>query len=110
MTAEGGETMSVGTLKVYRNHNCAAKHRTYPAMAACVWPRAAWVTGDGPYALLAHCGTLKVTLWPTGAQAQEHRTRIDRAGCGAHCDPAGHEIVELQLPQAAHRGDVSEHR
>ena len=65
-------------------------------MAKCVWPRAAWIEGDGGFALLARCGVLTVTLWPTPEEAEKAKAMIDHAGCGGHCRGApGHEIVEL---------------
>ena len=48
--------------------------------------------------MLAHCGVLTVTLWPTPEEAEKAKATMDHTGCGGHCRGApGHEIVELVL-------------
>ncbi len=56
--------------------------------------KAAWIHGDGQYALLAHCRVLTVTLWSTSAEAGESKREIDRYACGGLCTGA-HEIIDL---------------
>jgi hypothetical protein len=79
---------------------CRRRHRDWWGLAHCIWLKAAWVAGDdvprqGPcYAVLAHCGALTVTLWPSLAEAEERKRIIDSTGCGGCCRRA-HEIVLL---------------
>jgi hypothetical protein len=88
---------------IYRHHNCNARHRTYRTVAGCIWKRAHWVTGEGPYALVAKCASgpyssaVTVTLWETKAEAEKSKTGIDYYGCGGKCTQV-HEIVILVPP------------
>ena len=81
-------------MKTYREHNCARKHRTYAALAKCMFPRAAWVHGEGSYACLARCNVLTVVLWATEEDANKRKADIDRGGCGGFCKRQ-HELVLL---------------
>lgn len=88
-------------MKTYRRHYCARRHKTYRTLAQCLWPRAVWITGNGPYATLARCGrALTVQLHPTADAAQVARRVIDSSGCGGSCPctGAGHETVRLLDP------------
>ena len=89
--------------KVFSRHSCHRAHRSYPTLARCVWRRAEWVTGAGPYATLARCRVLTVQLHPTLAEAEAAKRVIDRSGCGGRCPctGAGHEIVRLADPAEA---------
>ena len=91
-------------MKTYRRHNCERSHRTYLTFAKCVFPRAIWIEGEGPWAVLAWCGrgptrstTLTVTLWATGPEANEALGPIDSSGCGGGCT-GRHEIILLEKP------------
>ncbi len=75
--------------------DCSVSHRSHTTMAKCIWKRAAWVSGAGPYALLAHCQVLTVTLHRTAEAAERSKEGIDGA-CGHMCS-SRHEIVELVL-------------
>jgi hypothetical protein len=75
-------------------HNCERNHRTYNTLARCAWKRAEWVDGEGPYALLADCRVLTVTLHPTYESAAKAKARIDGSGCGSSCR-RNHEIIRL---------------
>lgn len=77
-------------------HACKGSHRAYYSLAACAWKNAVWVGGEGPWALLAHCGDLSVMLYPTEEAAQTAKVQIDNFGCGHACHGA-HEIVRLRL-------------
>jgi hypothetical protein len=88
---------SMPSYKLYRSHNCTANHRTHRAMAKCIWKRAEWITGDGPYALLAHCRVLTVTLHQRPETAEAGRQTIDETACGGACY-GKHEIIQLVLP------------
>lgn len=80
--------------KTYRLHRCEARHRTVRTWAACAFPRAAWIGGNGSYAVLAWCGDLTVTLHDTAERAQDAQQVIDAAGCGGRCQRR-HEVVLL---------------
>ncbi len=58
--------------------------------------RALWIEGDAQFALLAWCGGLKITLWPTPEQAERRKTVIDKTMCGAGCT-GRHEIIDLSM-------------
>jgi hypothetical protein len=66
-------------------------------MGRCVWPRSEWVTGEGPYAVLAHCRVLTVMLHGSAAAAEASKKSIDETACGGMCFKR-HEIVQLVLP------------
>lgn len=69
----------------------------YKTLAKRRWgKKAVWVTGNGPYALLAPCGVLTVTLWSTLEGAEEAKQQIDLTGCGGRCLRFGHRIVNLE--------------
>ena len=60
------------------------------------WGRkAARIQGDGPYALLAWCRTLTVTLHNSPEEAETSKTNIDQIGCGGACSRK-HEIVDVR--------------
>lgn len=68
------------------------RHRTYQRTAECLWPAAAWVSGEGPWAVLAHCRTLTVTLHADLEGAEKAKQTIDDTACGGRCYHR-HEIV-----------------
>lgn len=72
-------------MKTYRRHNCTRSHRDVRTLAKCMFRRAAWITGSGPYALLAWCDVLTVTLHATPEDAQPFLDQIDDTGCGHAC-------------------------
>lgn len=86
-------------MTTYRRHNCASLHRTWATLAKCVWPRAYWIQGDGPYASVAHCRVLTIVLAQTAQGAQNAKALIDDMGCGGWCT-ARHEVVRLAIPRA----------
>ena len=86
---------SVTEVKVYRRHNCERSHRTYSALARCMWPSAD-VSGEGPYATVASCRVRTVHLHATEAEAAAAKQRIDDSGCCGACIRR-HEIVALVL-------------
>ncbi len=76
---------------------CGRRHRSYDTVAECLWP-GAWITGDGPYAVLAHCDELlTVSLHPDHVIAEESIDVLDQFGCGHACGRR-HEIVLISLP------------
>jgi hypothetical protein len=75
---------------------CGRKHRCYETVAECLWP-GAWITGDGPYAVLAHCDELlTVSLHLDREVAEESIGVLDQFGCGQACGRR-HEIVLISL-------------
>lgn len=77
-----------------------ATTETWQQKAQKRWQRAEWISGSGPFALLAHCGLLTVTLWETQEEAEEQKRMIDQIGCGGECF-RHHEIVTLQEQEEA---------
>lgn len=58
--------------------------------------KAAWIQGDGQFALLAWCRVLTVTLWVTRAEAEEQKKFIDEYACGGLCK-GDHEIIDMSV-------------
>ena len=89
--------------KIYRNHKCAANHRLYSRMAKCIWSRAHWIQGEGPYASVSYCASgpysraITIQLYTTLESAQAAKAGMDAGGCGGRCSKK-HDIVYLQLP------------
>jgi hypothetical protein len=78
---------------------CGRNHRSYETVAECLWPKATWISGEGPYAVLAHCNELlTVSLHPDEAIAEESIGVLDQFGCGYACGRR-HEIIQISLPQ-----------
>lgn len=87
-------------MKVYRRHNCTAKHRTPRVMVKCMFPRAVWVKGAGAYACLAWCRVLSVSLHEAAEDAYASKDFIDGYACGGNCT-GRHEVVYIALDAAA---------
>lgn len=83
-------------MKTYRRHNCTRHHRSHNTLAKCIWPHAIWITGEGPYALLARCRTLTVTLYADPESSRTAQHGIDRSGCSGGCS-RNHETIHLDL-------------
>ena len=83
-------------MKVYRRHNCGRHHRTWTALAHCMFQRAAWIAGDGPFAVIAWCGVTSVTLHPDVGTAELALETVDGTGCGGRCT-GRHELVRLDF-------------
>lgn len=75
-------------------HDCPVRHQHTRAFARCLWPRAVWISGSGPHALLAHCPPLTISLWSDLQAAQQAKWLIDATGCGHACRGT-HEIIYL---------------
>ena len=83
-------------MKGYSRCHCARKHRNYRTWAKCRWKEAAWVVGEGEFALLAWCRTLTVSLWGTEQRAGAEKDVIDVLACGGACIRQ-HEIVRITM-------------
>ena len=81
-------------MKVYRAHNCGRRHQAWPALARCMWRHAAWISGDGPWAVIAWCGVASVSLHEDPDAADLAIERVDATGCGSQCT-GRHELVRL---------------
>lgn len=75
-------------------HGCGRTHRGYQSLAECTWPDAAYVIGDGPFALLARCDLFTVSLYETDAEARRRKQVFDDRGCGKACE-GHHEVAPL---------------
>lgn len=85
-------------MKTYRHHNCTRTHRTWTTLAKCIWPRAIWIHGNGPYASVARCGRgTTVLLAERLEDAQEAKELVDDTGCGGLCQRR-HEVIQLLKP------------
>jgi hypothetical protein len=82
-------------VKTYRRHRCERRHRSYSTLAKCVWPRAAWIAGQGSYAVVAWCDVLTVTLHQDYDAASRAKHIIDASACGGRCI-GRHEIIRLE--------------
>lgn len=80
------------------HHRCGRTHRGHQSLAECTWPDAAYVVGDGAYALLARCDLFTVSLYETAAEAGRRLRLLDARGCGRTCE-GRHDVVGM-LPDA----------
>jgi hypothetical protein len=82
-------------VKTYREHRCSSRHRSYPTMARCVWPRAAWIMGNGEWAAVSRCrrSDFSVSLFEARAEAEEDL----QLPCGGSCC-GEHEVIRIVLP------------
>jgi hypothetical protein len=71
-------------------------HRSYRTLAKCLWPRACWIAGNGPWASLAYCRVLTIELHSTRERAEQAKRMIDSTGCGGGCYRQ-HKIARLGL-------------
>lgn len=72
--------------------------QTWRSKAKLRWDKqAAWIDGNGQFALLAPCRVLTVTLWKTLSEAERQKAIIDQYACGGRCSPRLHTIIDLSL-------------
>lgn len=81
-------------MKVYRRHRCDSRHRTWGALARCIWPRAEWISGVGPYATVAYCRVTTVELHRDEQTARAALATINGTACGGRCY-RDHELIVL---------------
>jgi hypothetical protein len=82
-------------MKTYRRHNCTRHHRSHHTLANCIWPHALWITGNGCYATVSHCGRgITVQLHQTVDDARIALAAIDIGGCGGRCTDR-HEVIDI---------------
>lgn len=73
---------------------CGRQHRTFGTVARCRWPDAAWIAGDGPYAVVC-AGPVTVSLCATEDEARAELELSGRIGCGSGCARV-HEVYVLR--------------
>jgi hypothetical protein len=96
------ELLRARKFRIVRWHRCDSNHRTYNRFASCVWRKAVWVTGEGPFATVSYCvqwrpgyaDSMTVMLHKTETAARHTLDFIDRTACGGGCSRA-HELVRL---------------
>jgi hypothetical protein len=84
-------------MRRYSRHNCDKTHRTYNALARCIFrpERPYWIWGEGPFALICRCDGLTISLHQIEREALADKRQIDRAGCCSPCERR-HEIVAIR--------------
>lgn len=92
-----------GAAVKYRRHRCDRRHRNFRALARCIWPRAAWIAGNGPFATVSRCphgpsqrSMVTAVLHTTVEAARDSLAAIDGGGCGGQCTRQ-HKLVELVI-------------
>lgn len=83
-------------MKTYSRHYCERQHRSYRTVAKCLWPRAHWIAGSGPYATVAYCRALTVELWPDRDAAELAMRTMAVTGCGGACGKR-HDLIRLRF-------------
>jgi hypothetical protein len=99
---------TVRSVKVYRQHQCGKRHRTYTAFAKCAWKKKGillQVFGEGEYASVSRCcdsynipsyrRTITVYLYESAEAAQQAKALIDSTACGGLCRKL-HEVVRVE--------------
>jgi hypothetical protein len=88
------------SIRQFRHHRCARKHRSYRTLLACMFPKVGPVVhGEGRFVVLAHCGTLTARRYTTSEEALAD-PNMNGEDCGSHCFHI-HEVVELITPSMA---------
>ncbi|MGV0154162.1 hypothetical protein ACSW29_12570 [Rhodococcus sp. GB-02] len=84
--------------KRYKVHGYTGTHPCYRTLARCAWPSAAWISGGGPYAVVARCrpGAHTITLHDDLDRARASLAAIDRSRCGGVCR-GRHDLVAIVL-------------
>jgi hypothetical protein len=57
--------------------------------------RARWLSGEGPFAVIAPCREFSFSLWATKEAAEKAKVHLDQMGCGGGCNPLLHKVVDL---------------
>lgn len=83
-------------MKRYTKHQCECRHKSVQTFLRCAYPSAAWVVGDGSYAVITYCRTPTITLWPKPDLAQAALTELNALACGGRCT-GRHEIVQIEI-------------
>lgn len=96
----GRSSQRLRSAVTYKRHNCTAKHRTYLAMAKCIWKKGYYPPmGEGQWVAVHKCRRFNpggiVRLFPT--QAEAHASNVHP--CGGACKGRWHhDVVRLELP------------
>jgi hypothetical protein len=96
-----GKARPLSSARPFRRcYICRRRHRSWFALANCVFPRAAWILGNpdpaGPcFAVVSNCpGGVTVALYATREAAAAAKEAIDGFGCGGRC-LGRHEVQQL---------------
>jgi hypothetical protein len=57
--------------------------------------RAQWLSGEGPFAVIAPCREFSFSLWAAKEAADKAKARLDQRGRGGGCNPLLHKVVDL---------------
>lgn len=90
------ESVGGRTVKTYRQHRCSAHHRTHRTAARCIFRRAAWILGDGPFAVIAWCNVPTISLHSNPDAARGALETVNATGCGGRCQHR-HDLVLIAL-------------
>ena len=81
---------------IWSHHRCDRRHRSEATFIKCAIPKLEWVSGSGPYAVVAWCRVPTVTLWESYSEALRAKHAIDWRACGGKCSRK-HQIVRIVL-------------
>ena len=73
----------------------AAISKDWKSRAWNIWPQAEWIAGSGPFAVVAQCRHVTVSLHPNKHAAELAMDTIDMLGCGGGC-ARRHSLVGLE--------------
>lgn len=82
--------------RVYREHYCERRHRTYLTLAKCVFWKAGTITGDGPWAVPS-CTWFTISLHDSQEEARETIRFLNQGHCGHRC-VGQHRLIFLDIP------------
>lgn len=90
---------------VIRWDRCGRTHKSWGAVAKCLWPRTHIWGANGPFATLAPCGSLTIELHPDLLSAQSVMGAIE-GHCGSQCSPRRHQLIQMKTRAKAPQGVV----
>jgi hypothetical protein len=94
--AEEAQSAPVSAPKRPPRCTCGQQHRTWFAVAECLYKRSLWVRGNGPFATVSSCAPgISVLLHNTEDEARKALALIDELSCGGSCHKA-HRLVDLR--------------
>ena len=57
--------------------------------------RARWLSGEGPFAMIAPCREFSFSLWATKEAAEQAKAHLNQTGRGGGYNPLLHQVVDL---------------
>lgn len=82
-------------MKTYRQHHCEKQHQSERTFLRCAIRNAAWIEGNGEYAVIAWCDRPTITLWRTPTPAQAALQELNALRCGGQCRER-HELIRIE--------------